>query len=240
MKRSWWTMLEVEWKGIEELARDLETFAEQAVPYAARAALNNAAFEAKRIWTEEAKSSMVLRNTFTARSILVTKATGTNVDTLESVVGSTQPYMQEQEDGVTHRSQGKHGVPIPTSVAAGQARGSVPRRRLVTRPNKLASITLRQRPGSTPKQRNAVAISQARKSGTRYAFLEFGERKGIFKVPVSTKGKLQQIWDLSERATIVPRNPMLGRTMQALEPKLPGLYEKALLAQLKRHRVLGY
>ena len=48
------------------------------------------------------------------------------------------------------------------------------------------------------------------------------------------------VWDLSKRSMRVTPHPTLEDALEKLQSRLPGIGEKALLAQLRRHKVLGY
>src|SRR6188768_678824 len=148
-------------KGAEELVADLRKIRERAVPYGMRNGLNTAAFEARRIWQREIKSSFTNRNQYTVRSVLVVQAT---VKTLEARVGSTTDYMRKQEEGGTVTgSSGKK--PIPAPAAAGQAAGSGARTRLVRPSNWVNRLTV-DHPTLTGnrKQRNAIRLAVARRA----------------------------------------------------------------------------
>lgn len=236
--------LQIDMHDVEKLRRDLERFRDDAFPYAIRATLNNSAFATRSIYQAEARSSMTLRNKYTTRSIRVDKARGLSVRGMEAVVGSTAEYMRFQEEGVVHRKRGKHGVAIPTRAASGEARGSTPRQRLVRKPNKLANIALLRRArAGTRQQRNVASITQAKAAGRKYVFLDLGRRKGIFRMTGGSRkkrAKLTMLWDLSRPATVVKRNPMLQRSLTKVEPHVPRIHKKALLAQLRHHGILGY
>lgn len=229
----------VDLSAANKLRKDLEKFAKRALPYAARSAVNELAFESRKQWLREIEGSMVLRNRWTAGSIRVEKAKGRTIGTIEARLGSVSPYMLAQEEGRSSQLGGK--TAIPTSAAAGQM-GARPRTRLVRAPNRMQAISLarRARGASSPKQRNAIAIRQAQAQGRRFAFLQTPKGKGLFKlVGGKRKPKLQMVWALG-RSSRVPRNPTLARTVLRAVEMGPAIYHRALLAQLKRHKVLGY
>lgn len=235
-------MIDLKWKGARRLERDLQTFAKTAVPHAVRNALNTQAFEARRAWADEAKDSLTLRNTFTVRSLRVEKARGTKLETMQSRVGSVAPYMGKQEIGGQETAGGKHGVTVPTPVASGEGRGARPRRRLVRRPHKMSRINLagRGQKGSR-QQRNAIALSMARRAGRKHVMLEGRRRIGIFRISGGKRTRIDMVWHLTRKATAkVPPNPMLQRALASTERKMPGVYERAFVEQLRRRRILGY
>lgn len=221
--------------------RDLRKFREHAIPHAMRNALNTAAFETRRIWQNEVRSTFTLRNHFTERSILVEKARGTVPATMVAVVGSTAPYMGDQEHGAMVRGRsGKKAIPGP--AAAGQPPGSK-RTRLVRAGARLGAIHLRRPSGGrSARQRNAIALSMARRSGTKDVLLERPKGgKGIFRVSGGRRRlQLRLLWDVSRGAVRVPRAPTLERSLARLQPKLGPILHAATLEQLRRARVFGY
>lgn len=235
-------MVSVELKDIATIHRDLETFARKALPYGVRNALNRSAFEGRKAWVGELQRSFVLRNTFTTRQLRVVKATGTDVRSMAAFLGSLAPFMRTQEFGGTVKGKGGSAEPIPTSVAAGQAMGSRPRTKQVRRPNWLSNIRLKdgRNRGKSRKQRNAIAVAQAARKGSKFAFVELEERRGIVRVTGRKRIRVRMLWDLSRRAVRVPATPTLQRTLNAIAPKLPTIHRDALVEQLKRNRVLGY
>lgn len=153
----------VDFSNVAKAVKALERVSVEAVPHAARDALNTLAFEGRRVWRDEIDRAFVLRNTFTQRSLRVEKATIGRVADMRASLGSTQDYMAQQEQGAIKSAKGKHGVPIPTRAASGEAEGSMPRQKPVRRANRMSAISLRKRAGRTRAQRNAIAIAQARK-----------------------------------------------------------------------------
>jgi hypothetical protein len=243
-------MLTVRWQGLKKLERDLKETKAKAVPYAVRNLLNTAAFEARKVWQGHIKAEFTNRSPYTVRSIRVDKATGTNVDRMKSVTGSVADYMFEQEQGGVARGRsGKR--PIPAPGAAGQTPGNR-RTRIVRAGFKLGAINLPSIKGSSPKQRNAVALALAIKHRQQFALLERpGGGRGIFRVIGgrrtwakkrwrTTQLKTRLLWDLSRSSARIPATHMLGRTLKAITPKLPHMGEVAFVEQLRRHRALGY
>lgn len=232
--------LEVDLKDVEDLIDDLRTFKKSALPFAGRDALNTTVFQGRRIWIQKIEAKFVIRNRFTVRQVRVVKAKGSNVDAMESTLGSTAPYMRIQEFGGTIRGTRK-SKPIPTSVAAGQAMGTRPRTKVVRRPMRQASIRLgrRVRTGSR-RQRNAIAIRQAVTTGRKFALLEFERGQGIARITGRKRIRVRLIWDLSRRSVRVPPHPTLQPTLDVLEPMLPAIHRAAIIKQLQFHRVLGY
>jgi hypothetical protein len=231
----------VAWKGLDEAKRDLQTMASKAVPYAARNALNTIAFEARGEWQRQIRGSFTLRNRFTERSVLVTKASGTDIKRMASFVGSTAPFMRDQEEGALVRGRhGQKGIPAPG--AAGQQPGSK-RTRLVRSAYRLGAINVAhpQLKGSR-RQRNAIALAVARRKGQTIALLERPKGgKALFKLMGGKRRiKTRMLWDFSKRAVRVHSEPTLQRTLTAVSRKIPHILMASTLEQLRRNRILGY
>lgn len=229
-------MFKVEMKGMDKLLKDLETMRKTAVPYAARNALNTAAFEARKLWQGEIRRAFTTRNTWTERTIIVEKARGTDLGRMQSVVGSTEEYMRKQEFGGMSRGS------VPTSVASGEGRGHPPRKKLVKAGNKLARIALGQRyRRGERKQRNAVALHLAAKTGKKFVFLDLGRRKGVFKLGGPKRNpRIDMLWDTTSKVHTVRATPTLQPALRKLERKLPSIMTSAVIEQMKRHRIFGY
>lgn len=228
--------VKVDLSDMKRLTRDLRAVSERALPHAQRNALNETAFEARKLWQEQMKHKFILRNDWTTRTLNVQKARGTNTETMESSVGSNQAYLVTQEYG------GFVGGGVPTGVATGEGRGANPRRKLVRKPNKMGNIALGQRyRRGTRKQRNSVALHMAASTGKKFVFLELGKKKGLFRLTGGKKQpKLDMIWDTSSKSHRVRATPTLGPAIQRLSRELPRIMTKALTDQLKRLRVFGY
>lgn len=229
--------VEVDTRDFDRLKHDLEVTAKRAVPHAARNAVNRCAFEARAGWVAETRSTFVQRNTFTERSLQVDKARGTDMASMAATVGSTADYMARREDGeLKGPKHGKH-VAIPTVSGARGGAITSP----IRKPNRLSAIRLAPRPGSTSKQRNAIAIRMARAKGQRFAFLETPRGGGIVRVlGGKRKGPVRMVWDLSRGAVRIKPMPSLQRTLTKLGPRFVAIHEGAILEQLKRNKVLGY
>jgi hypothetical protein len=236
--------LQVDTSDVKRLSRDLETLSKKSAPYAMRNALTDVAFDARGEWSDQMRSSMTLRNTYTQRSLGVRKASGTNLRTMQSQVGSRLDYVAEREAGSTHVAHGKHGVPIPTSSAAGQGLRAK-RTRVVQRANYQTAIHLNQRGiGAATRrgrqQRNAVTIAMAQRKGNRFVFLDLGRRKGIFKLTNSKRKPVRMVYDLSRKSIRTKPNPMRARAIAVSAPRLPGFLAARLVQQLRYHRILHY
>jgi len=232
-------------KGLDEMQRQLETIAKRSVPFAARETVNTLAFEGRRIWQAEMASSLTLRNNFTARRALVEKARTLRVDAMEAKLGHTEPYMANLEHGKPERAE-KRWRPVPTEVAAGQPKGSLSSgRKKIVRPKniitRLGSLKTKGFAGRPRKARNARAVQQAIKTGKRLALLDFGRRKGVYKVMGGKRRpKVVKLYDLSRRTTPMPKIPTLQRTLKKTLALAPRVAHDALSKQLKRAGVAGY
>ena len=220
---------------VRQLEDKLERLNSRGILFAELETVNRAAFETQKDARRELGGRMTLRNAWSERSILVRKA---NRQTMEAATGSTQPYMETQEIGGREEATGKHGVAIPTSVASGEGRGANPRRKQVRRPNKVSNITLaRNARSSNRKQRNAIAVKEAVRTGRRYIFLELQRRKGLFRVyGGKRKPRVEMIQDLSRKAIDIPKNPWLMPAANKQAQQLPRYYGDALARQLRRLR----
>jgi len=231
-------MVTVELTGGKEMVAALKRMRQSAVPYAVRNALNTQAFEARRQWVGFIQRDFVNRNTFTQRSIQVEKASGLNVGSMQSVVGSTAPYMGLQEDGGTEHGKGAHKA-IPAPTAAGLAAGSQ-RTKLVRSRFYLGAINaLHPTLKGDRKQRNAIAIAVARKAGLKFAVLErpnggnglflLGGRRGA---PTA-----RLLWDMSRGSVQVPGSHTLERTLAHVLTQSERIYMGALVEQLQRNGI---
>lgn len=231
-------MITVEFHGAKEMVAALKRLRTQAIPYAVRNALNAQAFEARKAWVGFIQRDFVNRNTFTQRSVQVVKAGGLNVGSMQSVVGSTAPYMGTQEDGGTVHGKGAHKA-IPGPVAAGLAAGSK-RVKLVKSRFYLGAIAA-QHPAlvGSRKQRNAIAISVARKAGLKFALLERPSGgKGLFLLGGSKRAPTTRLlWDMSRSSVQVPGAHMLERTLAHVLTQSERIHMDALVQQLTRNGI---
>lgn len=235
---------------IEQLERDLQTFAKRALPVATMRTLNDAAFSAMKIAKKNVKNKMINRNIFSVQSIQFDPAKGRNIRTQESIVGSIADYMRVQEFGGIKSKEGKEGVSIPTSASAGQPENSQPRLRLPRGKNKLSKIQLNRTRKRTPKNKKQALLFKVQDaviSGNRYFFHDFGRRKGMMRV-VGGRGKglkrgwpkgatLRMMHDMTNDSVVIPRNPWLEPAQDATIKKIPEFYRKALMFQVKRHKL---
>lgn len=228
----------IEFRGLDELQRELEQLAKRSIPYAARETLNGLAFAGRKIWQDEMASSLTLRNAFTQRRVLVDRATGSRMSDMQAVLGHTEDYMRRLEYGIGERAR-RGGLAIPSEAAAGQAKGSLPagRKRAVKRSLVIRVLgKIKRQSRSMPrKARNARAVRDAIKNGTRLAYLELDRRRGIYKIMGGKKRpQIRKLYDLSRRAVPLPRIPTLQRTLDAALLQAPTIALAAVQRQLDR------
>lgn len=233
----------IEIRGLDAAVEQLETLAKKAVPYAAREMLNGIAFEGRKIWQAELAESLTLRNAFTARRVLVERASGTRMSEMEAVLGHTEDYMRRLESGIGERAR-RGGVPIPTETAAGQAKGSLSagRKRPVRKGLIIRALGKVKRPPKSlsRKARNARAVQEAIRNGTRLAYLQTERRRGIYKVMGGRRHPdIRKLYDLTRRAVPLPRVPTLQRTIEKALLQAPTLGLAAVRKQLERYGIAG-
>lgn len=227
-------------KDIKRLERDLKEFARDALPFATRKTLNDAAFQAQRIARADVGKNMTNRNRFTVQSIRVEQTRTLNIRRQESIVGSIADYMEDQEFGAVKSKTGKEGVAIPTPYSAGQGDKARPRTRLPRKPNKMSNIQLqrRRKKGSSRKQQNIVAIRQAAATGRKFLFLDLGRRKGIFRLTGGRRRtKIKMLHDMTNQSVVIPKNPWLKPAFDETTHMLPAFYSDALRFQLRRRNL---
>jgi hypothetical protein len=228
--------VKVDLTSVAKYEKQLGKFAKTAVPFGVRNALNMMAFEGRKLWQGEMRSEFILRNTWTTRRILVVKASGLNVASMKSVIGSPDEYMEKQEHGgITLGS-------VPTKVASGEGEGAGPRRKLVRGPNKLSAIqlTARSRKGSR-KRSNAAAVRMAVAAGKRFVFLQLGKSKGLFKLKGGGKRpQVRMVWNTTKKRHVVRARPTLGPAVKTIALRADRIMVDAMVQQLKRHKILGY
>jgi hypothetical protein len=228
-------MFELDLEDWKELENRLALVKNRAIPFATKAMVNDAAFDARKEAISIVEDRMVLKNAWTKKSIRVQKETTLNIARQASKIGSTEEYMADQEFGTTKRGRGRHGVSIPTGYAAGQE-GQRPRTRLAQKANRIQNIKLRRnRRGSSRKIRNMIAVKQAAARGNKYVFLDTGRKKMIAKVLGGKKRpKVKMVQDLSHKIVVIRPNPWLGTAVARVIPRMPGFYKTALIYQLRR------
>jgi len=233
----------IEFRGLDAMQRELEQLAKRSIPYAARETLNGLAFAGRKIWQGEMRASRTLRNAFTERRALVERATGSRMAEMHATLGHTEDYMRRLEYGIGERAR-RGGLAIPTEAAAGQAKGSLPAgRKRAVRPSLIirALGKLKRQARSLPRKvRNAKAVRDAIRSGSRLAYLELDRRRGIYKIMGGKKRpQIRKLYDLSRRSVPLPRIPTLQRTLELALQQGPTLALAAIQRQLDRARSTG-
>lgn len=228
----------IEIRGLDAMQRELEQLAKRSIPYAARETVNGLAFAGRKIWQEQMAESLTLRNAFTQRRALVERATGSRMSDLQATLGHTEDYMRRLEQGIGERAR-RGGLAIPTEAAAGQAKGSLPAgRKRAVRPSLVIRVLgkIKRQSSSMPrKARNARAVREAIKNGSRLAYLELDRRRGIYKIMGGRKRpQIRKLYDLSRRAVPLPRVPTLQRTLDLALLQGPDIALAALQRQLDR------
>lgn len=230
------SMLIVKMGKFKEFEKDLRTFNRVAFRHATKDTLNELAFRGMQIARGHIQRKMVLRNNWTRGSIQFRKTTALPVHLQVSSFGSTEEYMADQEFGGVKRTNGKVGVPITTSFAAGQE-GQRPRTKVAKSANQMRNIQLRKggRKGLSKKAKNASAISQAAGSGNKLAYLEFGRTKGIFRIEGGKRNpSVKMIQDLSRKSITIKPNPWLAPSHQRTLKQMPRIYRAMLQKQITR------
>ncbi len=234
--------ISVDMSDIRKFEKDLSKFSKKALPQATKWVVNTAAFDTREKAQENIRNTMILRNTYTVRSIRVVRTTSMNIAQQESRVGSISEYMKKQEEGGTKTSKGGSHVHIPTSFSAGQGINSKPRMRLPRGQNKISKISLRKslRKFVSKKQHNFVAIKMAVQTGSKYVYLDLKSSKGIFKVTGGKrKRQIKMVHDMSRQSVTTPMNPWLDPAVKKVEKKIPRMYLTALRFQMKRNRLFS-
>jgi hypothetical protein len=231
---------------LRKLEEHLVTFKKKALPFAVSAGLNSTAFTARKEWVGQMERTFTLRNKYTTRSLRVVKSPARRtIESMSSRVGSPLAYLGERERGSTKSKRGKHGVAIPTAAASAQGKGSK-RTRSIRRTNYLSALNVGKgastRKGARGRgQRNAASIAIASRKGGGVVYLDLGRRKGLFRVEGRKKGiRIRMLYDLTRSTVTTRAMPTLGRTLAAIEPRLPRIQRDALLSELRRHRILWY
>lgn len=225
--------------GLDEMQAELERIAKRSVPFAMRETVNSLAFEGRKIWQEEMRSALTLRNKFTERRVLVAPARTLNPSKMEAVLGHTEPYVAQLESGGTRKAS-KSFRAIPTEIAAGQSKGSLMGgRKKAVRPSaiitRLGSLATKGAKSRSRKSNNARAIRGAIRSGRRLALLDMGKGKIIVRVKGSKrKPTIEKLYDLTRRTTPIPRIPTLARALKRTLSRGPAIAHAALMKQLMR------
>jgi hypothetical protein len=98
---------------------------EKASTIAVKNTLNMQAFLARKNYKANVSRDFTERNTFTQRSIRVDKVEQLTIDKMESKVGSTAPYMENQEIGKSKTSKRGSRLAIGERAARGNNRSPI-------------------------------------------------------------------------------------------------------------------
>lgn len=229
-----------DWKEFDELGKDLRICAERAVPYAARNALNNAAFEGRKLWQANMGRKFTIRNTYVQRSIRVVKATGLDIDRMEATLGTPLDFMATEELGGTERPKKGSHLPIPVRAASGK---TVRRGFRHDRANPWdGSGRIRSAFGSQ-RQRNAIAIAKAAKANgqsNRVAVVETVRGKMMVQVLGRKRVKTRILWTYFRPSAHVPAHATLQPTLSEIDKLMPQAMVDSIIDQLKRNRIFGF
>lgn len=224
-------MLKVDTRELEHYQEDLAALNRRGLPYATRKTLNDLAWKSRSEWQAEIARTFTLRNQFTERSIRVEQAKGANTRDQQSVVGSVAQYMLTQEEGGVLHGKSGQSKPVPTTAA--RIGGS--EKKVVSRPNRMSRIQLRARRGQSQAQRNAIQVMQAQRAGSKFAFIEKGSKRGIFRVMGGKRSlRLRLIQNLSHSTVTIKRQTTMQPAVQRALLWGPSFYRDALQAQLLR------
>jgi hypothetical protein len=237
--------IEFDKRPLEQLENDLDKLGERALPYSVRDTLNTAAYKTSELAKKNARRIFTMRNQFTTRSIQFEKTFARRIDDMESAAGSLQEYMREQAEGFTRHKKGKHGVPIPTSAAAGQE-GARPRTKVIRRTNwinKLRVARARRRARDRG-QEIVLAVREAVETKQRVVFLRL-RNPGLYRVLGGRKVKrgwptgarLQMLYSLEKSSTRTRERDWLGPPSRLVGAKIGDYYREALIRQIERQRL---
>lgn len=225
-------------KELKRFERDLKEFASRAFPFATKQTVNQGATRAQGAAKRIIRKKMVLRNKRTIQGIRVEQTRTLQVRRQIAIVGSLDPWMEDQEFGSTRVSRGRRGRPQTTSQGSGEGDVARPRKRLARPANTLRRIKLsrRKRVGARGTRRRAlIAVKVAQKRGDKHIFMDLGGSKnavGIFKV---TKRGIKLVQAMGLRSHVVPARPWLKPAVDEIIPHMPAIYRQSLKFQMKRH-----
>lgn len=229
----------MEGKELLRFGKAIEDFGEKQFPIINGMALNRTAFETRKEYVKNVEKKFTLRNKGTVRSIQFVKAKGFNPKTQESVVGSTMPYMAEQEFGGVRTSKGKKGYSLPTTTASNESRGARPRQKQVTRSRRRSSIRLTKVSVKSHNRKqhivNTIRAVSARGSG-KFVYLPIsGKGKGIYRITGKGKrAKIDMIYALNAKSVPIKKQPTLTPAVNTIIPQMPGFYKEAAEKRMKK------
>jgi hypothetical protein len=222
-------------------ARKAHLTHEKALPEAVRYTLNELAVKTYQKTRRDLKKTFTIRNTWTARNMAFEKVptSQTNIDFMESHAGSRLKYMEEQQEGVQQAAKGRHGVPLPTTVASNEGQ-SQKRRKKVIRRNYLNRLRVAKglyrkasRLARRPSQVLSIVTALARKQRKKVVFFKASSgKKGLFLIDGD---RLPMLYDLSEKRVVSKPRPWLTDATDAVSPMVHKLYGKALYFNLRKY-----
>lgn len=211
-----------------------------ALREAVRYTLNEMAVQTWKLSKRGLSTHFTLRNTWTARSLAFDKVPTNvnNIDMMRSHAGSRMEYLEEQEEGIRKTARGAHGVPIPTTYAAGQ-KGAKRRTKRVARRFYLSRLRVAQgvykdvqQYARTRRQHLAVMIYKAHKLSKRVIYWEsLRGRKGLYLIEGHG---LHMIYNLAERHITSRARPWLSTPTNQVSLMFRKIYGKALRFQLHK------
>lgn len=205
----------VDTRGFDRLERILVNTRSRAIPYATRNALNDMAFAARKQWRTEMERSFILRNRWTVGSIRVEKASGTDVGTMHSVVGSVSSYLGKQEFGGTSREDA-----IPRPRAAGQP---------ASMPTHTRTVRARYRLSGK------IGKGRRPKLGKKRLVYLDSPKAGLYEVwGHGKKGGRRIVWDMSHGAVHNRAIPTLEPTVELVAKRGRRYYLRNLMQELRR------
>jgi len=225
-------MFSIDHSGLIRLEKELEKVKKTALPFAVGSTLNQVARSTQKKARVGVGKQFILKNTWSRRSIRFDKVKGTKISAMESVTGSVAPHMEKIEYGDRKQKTGAHGVPIATSYAAGQ--GDATQRTRQAR--RLSRIRLRPNRLRGRRATPAAVIRSAAGKGSKFVFLKLKKSKGIFRVLGRGKNtRIKMMYDVSRPNVYTAPKPWLKPAHDSAIKRVPGMYSKALKAQLTRH-----
>lgn len=215
-------------RSVKLLEGKLKLIRDKAFPFAVRQTLNDQAFAAQRMWRKAFVGKVILRNKYTQSSVQVRKCSPTLVvSQMRSETGSDAKHVKHQEEGQTKHAKGK-GLGIPTATARGGIKRPIRGRNYMSA---IRLVNIQRGPGGR-RQRNAVNMAVARKTGADFVYLHLGRLRGIFAITSSRKPRL--IWALNQKSTTSPalniRQEIQGRAAKHANKR----YSLALQKQINR------
>jgi hypothetical protein len=231
-------MFTCELKGMDRAIRELREFSKTGVKFAMREAVTKMALETQRYWrTVSSNNVLTERNKFFDNMVQVQGARVSGNAPIFALVGLATKFGESlEEGGTTKHETGGNATPLP--AAANMPRGAASRPRKVVPSKSLRTIGTLQAPtlGKSRKQSNAIALSKARKSGSKFAkIIRDDGRPEIVLVGKRKRGKLRGLFLLGHKTSRVKAHATLGPALMLLtQRKGEAIMEAALQRQFDR------